>query len=84
MHRRVPPPVAQMTGVPQRSFEHQPSAPQDGRGRDVAGVAGPLSSLHGWVRERDAQEQMSDPGSANGDITDAKSVAAFALLLVHQ
>ena len=63
MQRRVPPLIAQLNGVPQRSFEHQPSAPQDSRGGEVARVAGPLNSLHRRVRERDAQEQMSDLGS---------------------
>ena len=63
VHPGVPPPIAQMHGVPQRSFEHQPIAPQNGRGREVARLAGPLNPLHRWVRERDAQEQTSDLGS---------------------
>lgn len=49
-----------MNGVSKRAFEDQPSAPQHGRRRHVAGVAGRLYSLHGGVRERDTQEQTSD------------------------
>lgn len=52
VHRGVPPPGLQMDDVPQRSFEGQPSAPQNGRRPEVARVAGPLNALHCRVRKR--------------------------------
>ena len=63
MHHGVPPSISQMNGMPHRSLEQQPSAPQDSCGREVARVAGRLDSLHRGVRERSGQEQTSDHGS---------------------